>query len=118
MPRPEGSELSRRCEFEPASGHDPQYNQLPLDVVPSSFNHAKPGSCCPAFQSVGVCLSSCRSARALPLISLATSASDGLLGVVYAQARFRIGSGNLVSGLSFSCWYKSRTFKKMVARIA
>src|SRR6478672_9946146 len=101
MPRPEGSELSRRCEFEPASGHDPQYNQLPLDVVPSSFSHAKPGSCCPAFQSVGVCLSSCKSASALPLISLAISVNEGLLGLVYAHDALRMASGNLPP----SFWY-------------
>src|SRR5438270_2787883 len=118
MPKPEGSAGSRRCVLEPASGQEPQYSQLPDEVVPSSFSQAKPGSCWPAFQSDGVCFSSCRSARALPLISLATSVSDGLYGVVYAHARFRIGSGNLVSGLSFSCWYSSRTFKKMVARMA
>src|SRR5215472_8229201 len=82
IPRPEGSAGSRRCVAEPASGQEPQYSQFPQDVVPSSRNQAKPGSCWPAFQSVGVCLSSCTSASALPLISFATSESAGLFGLV------------------------------------
>src|SRR5262245_31233001 len=82
MPSPEGSSALRRCWLEPASGQEPQYSQLPLDVVPSSRSHAKPGSCCPAFHSEGVCFSSFRSARALPLISLASSVNDGLAGLV------------------------------------
>src|SRR5215510_4514224 len=95
MPRPEGSELSRRCVLDPASGQEPQYNQLPQEVEPSSRSQANPGSCCPVFHSEGVCFSSFRSASALPLISLATSAREGLAGLVYAQLAFRMGSGNL-----------------------
>src|SRR5215472_18123778 len=82
IPNPEGSSGLRRCVLEPASGQEPQYSQLPQAVVPSSRSQAKPGNCCPAFHSEGVCFSSLRSASALPLISLATSANEGLLGLV------------------------------------
>src|SRR5262249_33555164 len=82
MPSPDGSSGLRRCEAEPASGHEPQYSQFPQEVVPSSRSQANPGNCWPAFHSGGVCFSSLTSASALPLISLATSASDGLLGLV------------------------------------
>ena len=95
IPRPDGSSGLRRCVAEPASGQEPQYSQLPQDVVPSSFSQAKPGSCCPVFQSVGVCLSSWRSASALPLISLATSVSEGLFGIGVRPEALRIASGNL-----------------------
>src|ERR1051326_8722015 len=97
MPRPDGSSVPRRCICAPASVHEPEYNQLPQAVVPSSFNQAKPGSCCPDLIVTPGCVSRVISARALPLISLATSASEGFSGVVYAQVRFKIGSGNLPS---------------------
>ena len=112
-PSPDGSELSRRCEFEPPSGHDPQYNQLPLDVVPSSFSQAKPGSCCPAF-GLWALLVIMRINQALPLISLATSVNEGLFGLVYAHDALRIASGNLPP----SFWYSSRTLRNMRARIS
>src|SRR5690349_663881 len=95
MPRPDGSSVPRRCICAPASVHEPEYNQLPQAVVPSSFSQAKPGSCCPALIVTPGCVSSVISASALPLISLATSASDGFSGVVYDQLRLFIGSGNL-----------------------
>src|SRR5450432_466545 len=114
MPKPEGSSLLRRCVLEPASGHEPQYSQLPHEVVPSSFNQAKPGSCCPVFQSVGVCLSSWRSASALPLSSLATSVSEGLFGFEYGHDAFKMASGNLPP----SFWYSSLTFRNMRAIIS
>src|ERR1043166_7993209 len=94
MPRPDGSSVPRLCICAPASVHEPEYNQLPQAVVPSSFNQAKPGNCCPALIVTPGCVSRVRSARALPLISLATSASEGFSGVVYDQLKFMIGSGN------------------------
>src|ERR1044072_1755689 len=95
MPRPDGSAVPRRCICGPASVHDPEYNQLPHAVVPSSFSQAKPGSCWPALIVTPGCVSRVISARALPLISLATSESEGFSGVVYDQLRLLIGSGNL-----------------------
>src|SRR5215470_964508 len=95
MPRPDGSSVPRRCICAPASVQDPEYNQFPQAVVPSSFSQANPGSCCPALMVTPGCVSSVRSASARPLISFATSESDGFVGVVYDQLRFMIGSGNL-----------------------
>src|ERR1051326_4968319 len=94
MPRPEGSSVPRRCICAPASVHEPEYNQLPQEVVPSSFSHGNPGSCWAAFIGTPGCVSRVRSASAFPLISFATSASDGFSGVVYDQLRLRMGSGN------------------------
>src|SRR5579862_6115235 len=93
MPKPEGSSVPRRCICAPASVQDPQYSQLPEVVLPSSRRKAKPGSCCPALIVVFVA-GSVTSATALPLISFATSESDGFVGLEYAHDAFRIGSGN------------------------
>src|SRR4030095_16833754 len=95
MPRPDGSSVLRRCICGPASVHEPEYSQLPQAVVPSSFNHAKPGNCCPALTDTFGWVGSLRSASALPLISFAPSPSEGFCGVTYDQVRFSIGSGNL-----------------------
>src|SRR5262249_21433272 len=95
MPSPDGSSVPRRCVCAPASVHDPEYNQLPHPVVPSSLSHANPGNCCPALIVTPDCAGSVRSASALPLISLATSASEGFSGALYDQLRLRIGSANL-----------------------
>src|ERR1700720_2310676 len=97
----------------PASVHDPEEIQFPQGVVPSSFSQAKPGTCWPALMVVFV-FGSVMSASALPLSSFATSASDGLYGLVYANDAFKTGSGNLPP----SFLYSSRVFKKMVARIS
>src|SRR5271168_2374049 len=77
IPSPEGSSSPRLCISAPASVHEPQYSQLPLDVVPSSLSQANPGSCCPCLICCLV-FGSSRSASALPLISFATSLSEGL----------------------------------------
>src|SRR5579859_1926737 len=96
MPRPEGSSVPRRAICGPASVQEPEYIQLPHEVEPSSFNQANPGSCWAFLMtSCDFGLGSLRSASALPLISFATSPSDGCLGSVYAQVRCKIGSGNL-----------------------
>src|SRR5262249_30028914 len=59
----------------------PSTSQISATSVPSSFSHAKPGNCCPALITWCV-FSSLRSASAFPLISLATSESDGCCGSV------------------------------------
>src|ERR1700733_1135258 len=68
-PRPEGSELSRRCISAPASVQEPHQIQFPLEVEPSSFNAAKPGNCWPV-------------SRSRPFSSFATSDKEGLAGTV------------------------------------
>jgi hypothetical protein len=70
---------ARRCIMAPASVHDPQKIQLPLEVEPSSRSHPKPGSCWPALM-VWPSLGSVTSAIARPLISRAISESDGFSG--------------------------------------
>src|SRR5208282_819386 len=113
MPSPDKSSRPRRWLSAPASVQCPQYSQFPDIVVPSSRSHAKLGSCCPAFICCLV-LGSSMSARALPLISLATSVSEGLFGFVYVQEAESGPSGNLPP----SFWYSSRTFRKILARIS
>src|SRR5260370_36632362 len=96
MPRPDGSSVPRRASCGPASVQHPEYIQLPHEVVPSSFNQAKPGSCWPFLMtSCDFGLGSLRSASALPLISFATSPSEGCLVSVYAQVRCNIVLGNV-----------------------
>src|SRR5438045_728002 len=117
MPKPDGSSWPRRWLCAPASVHEPAYSQFPDMVVPSSLSHAKPGNCWPDLISWPV-LGSCRSARALPLISLAISVNVGDLGFTYCQLKFTMASGNLVLGSFFSFWYSSLTLTKMLARIS
>src|SRR5580658_6202011 len=113
MPRPEGSSVPRRCIRAPASVQEPHQIQFPLEVDPSSRRKENPGNCWPALIVVLVA-SSVTSEMARPFNSLASSANDGLLGSRWFQVRFRIGSGNLPP----SFLYSSRTFRKILARIA
>src|SRR5579862_4388256 len=112
-PRPDGSSVPRRASCGPASVHDPAYNQLPHEVVPSSRSQAKPGNCCPALMVCCV-FGSVTSAIALPFTSLAISESDGCRGSVYGHVACRIGSGNLPP----SAWYSSRSFRKICATMS
>ncbi|MNO71828.1 hypothetical protein D3C76_627520 [compost metagenome] len=98
---PYGSELSRRAIWLPSAVHEPAKIQQPLAVLPSSRSTAKPGTCSPALTSRVPVAASVRSARALPLYSLANSSGPGSSGRRYDQSSPRIGSGNLPPSFAY-----------------